>query len=61
MVSNVIRNVGETALGIIDFRDTIQLPIVPDLSNASLEDLQPATITGMIVDRRFLFRIPTQY
>jgi len=60
MVSNVVRNVGEAALGIIDFRDTIQLPIVPDLSNASLEDLQPATVAGVIVDWRFLFRIPAQ-
>lgn len=60
VVPNIVRNVGQLALAIINLRDAIQLAIVSILPNASLQNLEPAPITGMVVDWWFLVRIPAQ-
>lgn len=39
VVSNVVRDVGQLTPAVLDLRDTVQLPVVPDLPYASIEDL----------------------
>lgn len=39
VVSNVVRDVGQVSLAIVDLRDAVELPVVPDFLYASPEDL----------------------
>lgn len=39
VVSNVVRDVGQLTPAVLDLRDVVQLPVVPDLPYASIEDL----------------------
>jgi hypothetical protein len=39
VVSNVVRDVGQATPTVLVLRDTVQLPVVPNLPYASLEDL----------------------
>eukprot|EP00532_Pseudo-nitzschia_australis_P008684 CAMPEP_0168163428 /NCGR_PEP_ID=MMETSP0139_2-20121125/373_1 /TAXON_ID=44445 /ORGANISM="Pseudo-nitzschia australis, Strain 10249 10 AB" /LENGTH=123 /DNA_ID=CAMNT_0008080327 /DNA_START=274 /DNA_END=645 /DNA_ORIENTATION=+ len=60
VVSGAIGNVGKLAALVPRIQGAFQPAIVLDLSNFTLQNLEPASVARMIVDWRFLESIPTQ-
>ena len=60
VVPDTVGYVGQTSRTVVALRDRVQLLIVPDLSYFPRQDLEPATVAGMIVNGRFLRGIPAQ-
>ena len=60
VIPDTVGYVGQTSRKVVALRDGVQLLIVPDLSYLPRQDLEPATVAGMIVNGRFLRWIPAQ-